>query len=232
MKEEYVTLSGLKTEYGLTDKLIKSIGAPNAIQTNPYYKNASPTKLYLKERINCWISEHQKEIVAAQVRKDAANKAANTKRRLGRTVVAKVVQGLKLRPIGTPKSVERQAREFFFSMYEDFNGEVTEKGKCAFIRHNFTNYEEILSVVKGKVGASELYENVKVYLCCRIVDHYDLSVDPLYAAFGEAALYNEIPDRFIVPDGKLRSTVATLLGIKAVRKPKETVVQNLNVQEV
>ena len=70
-------------------------------------------------------------------------------------------------------------------------------------------------MVKGKVWASDLYENVKVYLCCRIIAHYGLEVNPLHAAFGERLSYDEIPERFLLPAGEdLEGTVARMLGIE------------------
>lgn len=140
-------------------------------------------KLYLRERVEQWIAEHQSEIAASQPRKQAAQRAAHTKREMAKAEIAKLVRSLELEPIVSLASVRKEAADFFFERYDDFNGEVTEKGLCSFIRHNYTNYEEILSVVKGKVGASDSYVNVKVYLCCQIIAHYGLDVNPLHAAF-------------------------------------------------
>lgn len=171
-------------------------------------------KLYLRSRVEQYITEHQGEIAASQPRKQAAQKAVSTKRQSAKVEIAQLVRMLELRPINRAL-VRKEAAEFFYSMYEDFSGEVTEKGLCSFIRHNYTNYEQILSVVKGKVGASDLYQNVKVYLCCRIVAHYRLDINPLYAAFGEQAVYNEIPERFLVADNKgLEAMVAAMIGLE------------------
>jgi hypothetical protein len=181
-------------------------------------------KLYLRKRVEQWIAEHQNEITASQPRKQAAQKAVHTKRESAKAEIARLIRGLELEPIVSRARVRKEAAEFFLERYEDFNGEVTEKGLCSFIRHNYTNYEEILSVVKGKVGASDLYVNVKVYLCCRIVAHYGLDLNPLHAAFpgtarqgrcGERLPYNEIPERFLLPAGEdLEAAVARMLGIE------------------
>ncbi len=157
------------------------------------------------------------EIMASQPRKQAAQKAVHTKRGSAKVQIAKLVRSLELEPIVSRASVRKEAADFFFERYDDFNGEVTEKGLCSFIRHNYTNYEEILYMVKGKVGASDLYVNVKVYLCCRIIAHYGLDVNPLHAAFGERLPYNEIPERFLLPEGEdLEAAVARMLGIEDV----------------
>ena len=172
-------------------------------------------KLYLRERVEQWIAEHQSEITASQPRKQAAQRAVHTKRESAKVEIARLVRSLELEPITSRARVRKEAAEFFLERYDDFNGEVTEKGLCSFIRHNYTNYEEILSVVKGKVGASDLYVNVKVYLCCRIIAHYGLDVNPLHAAFGERLPYNEIPERFLLPEGEdLEVAVARMLGIE------------------
>ena len=224
MKPEYLSQIRIKSEFGLTDTQIRALGEPDATRPNPHYRKGPPMKLYLRKRVEQWIAEHQSEIMASQPRKQAAQKAVHTKRESAKIEIAKLVRSLELEPIVSRARVRKEATDFFFERYEDFNGEVTEKGLCSFIRHNYTNYEEILSVVKGKVGASDLYVNVKVYLCCRIVAHYGLDLNPLHAAFpgtarqgrcGERLPYNEIPERFLLPEGEdLEAAVARMLGIE------------------
>lgn len=215
MKPEYLSQSSIKSEFGLTDTQIRSLGEPDATRPNPHYRSGPPMKLYLRDRVEQWIAKHQNEIADSQPRKQAAQRAIRTKREMARAEIAKHVRSLELEPIVSRAKVRKEAADFFFERYEDFNGEVTEKGLCSFIRHNYTNYEEILSVVKGKVGASDLYVNVKVYLCCRIVAHYGLDVNPLHATFGEQMPYSEIPERFRLPEGKdLEAAVARMLGIE------------------
>jgi hypothetical protein len=182
-KPEYITQSRLKDEFGLTARQIRCLGEPDATRRNPYYRSSAPMKLYLRQRVEQWIAEHQDEIMASEPRKQAAQRAVNTKRETAQMEIARLVHKLELEPIVSRARVRKEAAVFFLSRYEDFSGQVTEKGLCSFIRHNYTNYEEILSAVKGRVGASDLYENVKVYLCCRIITHYGLHVSPLRAAF-------------------------------------------------
>jgi len=212
---EYLSQSRIKSEFGLTDTQIRSLGEPDTTRPNPHYRSGPPMKLYLRNRVEQWIAEHQSEITESQPRKQAAQRAVHTKRESAKVEIAKLVQRLELEPIASRASVRKEAAEFFYEQYEEFNGEVTEKGLCSFIRHNYTNYEEILSIVKGKVGASDLYVNVKVYLCCRIIAHYGLDVNPLHAGFRERAACNEIPDRFLLPAGEdLETAVAGMLGIE------------------
>lgn len=214
-KPEYISQSRIKNEFGLTDAQIRSLGEPDATRPNPHYRSGPPMKLYLQQRVEQWIAEHGSEIAASLSRKQAAQRSVSTKRESARTEIAKLVRRLELAPIISRARVRKEAAAFFMERYASFSGEVTEKGLCSFIRHNYTNYEEILSVVKGKVGASDLYENVKVYLCCRIIAHYRLEVNPLHAAFGERLSYDEIPERFLLPVGEdLEVAVARMLGIE------------------
>lgn len=215
MKPEYLTSSRIKSEFGLTDTQIRSLGEPDATRQNAYYRSAPPMKLYLRQRVEQWIAEHEEEITQSQSRKQATQKAVHTKREAAKAEIANLVRSLELNPIQSLPKVRKEAAYFFFQRYEDFDGEVTEKALCSFIRHNYTNYEEILSAVKGKVGASALYENVKVYLCCRIVEHYGLDVNPLQAAFGNQLTHNLIPKRFQnVQAKKLKTAVIRMLGIE------------------
>jgi hypothetical protein len=214
-KPEYINLSRIKSEFGLTPRQVRCLGEPDETGPNPYYRSGPPVRLYLRQRVEQWIAEHQNEIEASQLRRHSAQKAVHTKRDAAKIEIARLVQDLKLGPIASRARVREEAVAFFLLHYGDFSGEVTEKGLCSFIRHNYTNYEEILSMVKGKVGAADLYENVKVYLCCRIITYYGLQVSPLYAAFGAEDVLNQIPERFHLPEGEdLQAAVGGMLGIE------------------
>jgi hypothetical protein len=214
-KSEYIAQSRIKDEFGLTARQVRSLGEPDATRRNPYYRSSPPVKLYLRQRVEQWIAEHQSEIAASQPRRQAANKAVHTKRESAKKEIAKLVGSLALAPIVSRARVQKEAAAFFLERYEDFSGEVTEKGLCSLLRHNYTNYEQILSAVKGKVGATELYQNVKVYLCCRIIAHYGLHVSPLRAAFGDEDGCQDRLERFKLAAGEdLQAAVARMLGIE------------------
>jgi len=137
-KPEYLSKTHLKREFGLTDGQIRSLGEPDKIQPNPHYRTGPPMQLGLRERVQQWIAEHQNDITASRPRRQAAQKAVHTKRVSAK---AEIVSGARAR---------QEAAEFFWERYVDFNGEVTEKGLCSYIRHNYTNHEEILSVIRGR----------------------------------------------------------------------------------
>ncbi len=109
-----------------------------------------------------------------------------------------LLASLHMRQVPHRSALVEEARRFLPQRGADFNGEITDRVLWSYISRRLTNYNEILEEIRGKVGESELYENVKVYLCCRIIRHYGLQVDPLYAAFGSAGSYGRVPERFIV----------------------------------
>lgn len=210
---QLVSKSGLKAEYGLTDAMVRELGAADATVPNPHYRKAAPMQLYRRDRVEKWIAEHGDLLEAAQPRKQAAARVVETKRARARAEVSTLVKSLRLRRIVDRAELEEMAIRFYYDRYADFAGELTEKGLCSFIRHNLTNYEDILDAVKGKVGAGELYEDVKVYLCCRIVREYGLTISPLGAAFGDLSLVGGPPKRY--QGTCLEARLARLLGLEA-----------------
>ncbi len=216
MASEYVSKSALKSEYGLTDTLIKLLGDADLVRPNPRYRSASPLQLYLRTRVERWVAENADLIANRNSLKTAARKAVETKRQSAREEIAILVKRLRMKALPERAKLVKQVSHFLMDRYWDWDGEVTEKAICSFIRHNYTNYEEILEKVKGKIGAGDLYLNVKVYLCCRIINTYHLNLEPLYAAFGEEGEFFGLPERFkgfIGEPVKLETQVATLLGI-------------------
>lgn len=50
-KLDFKSMSALKTELGLKDQQIRQLGEPDRLSKNPHYKNSSPMKLYLIDRV-------------------------------------------------------------------------------------------------------------------------------------------------------------------------------------
>lgn len=63
---DYITKSTLKSDYNLTDALIKKLGEPDKTAPNPHYRKAAPMQLYLRTRVEQWVKENA-ELVAKVV---------------------------------------------------------------------------------------------------------------------------------------------------------------------
>lgn len=59
--EEYVTLSGLKKEYHFTQKWIERLGEPDITKYNPHFRTGPRMRLWGRDRILAFISEHSTE---------------------------------------------------------------------------------------------------------------------------------------------------------------------------
>jgi len=90
-----------------------------------------------------------------------------------------------MEPTPQRQALCEEVRQFLSSRQQNLKGEVPDRSLWLYVRRYLTNYDELRSALKAKVGECELYENVKVYLCCQIIREYGLELDPLYAAFGD-----------------------------------------------
>lgn len=180
---DLVTKGALKAEYGLTERLIGMLGPPDLTRQNPHYQRAAPMQLYQRERVERWIAANQSLLAASDKRKAASQKAVATKEERSRQEVAALVRDLQIGKV-RKKRLHREAAESYRLRYDYWNGEVTERALCSYIRHNYTNYEEILRAIHGKVGAGRLYSAAKLLLCAEIIRVYRLDLDPAVAAFG------------------------------------------------
>lgn len=85
---------------------------------------------------------------------------------------------------------------------------LSEKALCAYLRHRYTNYSDLIYSASGNIHGGSLYENFKVYLCYLIVKHYDLKIDPRIAAFNQ----DRYPKRFRVgPDETVDQMILRLI---------------------
>lgn len=173
---ELITKSNLKKEYGLTDKGIKLLGDPDTTKPNPYYQNAAPMALYARQRVEEFIAKHGDEVVVSRGRSNAASKAVETKRTKGRAILEQSLRDLELRPVPDQSELISEVRDYILYRYGESPECPTQKALCSFIRHNYTNYEAVLHLIKGKVGIGELYQEAKVEFIKRIIDHYGLSL--------------------------------------------------------
>jgi len=163
-ERKYVYRSTLSSEYGLTPSLIRKLGEPDEQRPNPHYRSGPPSSLYSIKRVEKFVAKHQVEIEAQKLkwgkRSDAAKKAAASKRN---TLIraAKEIP-LKWKPL--PKmyaQLESLANGHALERYGADAKDAGYNGVISTVRHEFTNYEEILAEFKGKVGTNEAYDEIR-----------------------------------------------------------------------
>ena len=178
-----LTKTALKAEYGLTERLIGQIGPPDLTKPNPHYRSAAPMQLFQRERVEHWISANQQLLTASAKRRAASQNAVATKEERAREQVAALVHDLRIERVAQGR-LRREAARYYRSRYEQWDGELTPRALCSYIRHNYSNYEEVLTAIHGKVGAGRLYSAAKLLLCAEIIRVYRLDLEASVAAFG------------------------------------------------
>lgn len=157
---------------------------PDKLTKNPHYIKAAPMKLYLVSKIEEFEkSEHFCNlIIKSQSRKKGAEKAVETK-------IAKLYKYVETVEIEIEFVPEPKVTYDAIDAYNDWqvnrpsviNGkndyrEATKNSDEGFlsrirgnyIRHNLTNYDDILAVIKGHTGISEVYPDLKNKVMTRI----------------------------------------------------------------
>src|SRR6185369_8921332 len=66
---DYITKSTVKSDYGLTDSMLKELGEPDKLAPNPHYRSSAPMQLYLRERVEKWAAENVERIAKAASRR-------------------------------------------------------------------------------------------------------------------------------------------------------------------
>jgi hypothetical protein len=178
MEDNYITLSGLK-ERGWTDSIIKKMNLlPDKLTKNPRYNKAAPMKLYLISRIEeIEKTEQFSDLsVKSQSRKKSAEKAVETK-------IAKLYKYVETVPIEIEYVPEPQVTLDAINAYNDWHDfdynyvnpvsldsdeMFLTRIRGNYIRHNLTNYDEILAEIKGHTGIKEVYPDLKRKVMSRI----------------------------------------------------------------
>ena len=184
MEDEFLTLSGLK-ERGWTDSIIIKMNLlPDKLAKNPHYIKASPMKLYFISKIEELEKSEQfcNLITKSQSRKMGAEKAIETK-------IAKLYKYVETEQIEIEFVPEPKVTYDAIDAYNDWqenrpsvmNGkndyrEATKNSDEGFlsrirgnyIRHNLTNYDDILTIIKRHTGIREVYPDLKNKVMTRI----------------------------------------------------------------
>lgn len=181
-QQEYITAAGIKEKHGLTSAFIARLGNPDKIATNPHYKSASPMKLYKIDRVEQLIADLKETdpgfFEKMERRREAAAKSVSTKRDSMDKLASELIASLVIRDYDAKKIPARAKRQFLEHEmatrgddWREWHGGVN--ANIAFIRHELTNYHDVLDKIARKVGAGDAYERIKAALNSKIVEDYE-----------------------------------------------------------
>lgn len=166
-KSEFVYKSTLKSTYGLTDSWIKKLGAPDKTVPNPYYSSGPPASLYQIKRVEDFIDTHREAWLKLQELRVKRQKVGHA---IADKKYQQTIEWAEMIPIETfrewlPKN-EKKLERAILDQHTDFliirNRDnqpftMTDNAKIAYLRHNHTNYEALLSELVGRVGTADAY---------------------------------------------------------------------------
>ena len=171
---EYISVTGIKLQYNVTDKFVKLLGEPDMEGENPHYKSAAPTKLYRRKRVADFVEKMKLENPAFMERmakrQSKAAKAVETKKASMKALVAELVASLVIQPYDAAKIPGLTMQQHYLHQI-DIHGDCDDDsfepgfGACvAYIRHQLTDYEDVLERIRGRVGSQGAYETIKTTL--------------------------------------------------------------------
>lgn len=167
-RQKYYKLTELK-KIGFSPKIIDKYFSEPILVENPIYKNASPMKLYLKEEVDKFMltDEYQVMIKNHNKKSEISKAFANNRRLITHDIVTKMIDKIVIpvRNIVDLKNAAINAKNDWYEaneQYDRFVNEADEKTIARwvvnYIRHQLTNYDHNLQVIKGKFGESKEYQ--------------------------------------------------------------------------
>lgn len=182
MEIKYYTYSNL-LKMGFTKKLIEEHLHEPLLKDNPHYRMGPKMKLYLAKDVEKFMKtdiflNYQE---SRKNRVNAAIKNANKRREENyRYIDDKISQiTVKRVPLDELERLTIEAkvdwilwtRDDFYG-FDDLSDETLARWMINYIRHNLTNYDEILDNIKGKFGVEEAYIKYKKILMLKIKEVY------------------------------------------------------------
>ena len=118
------------------------IGDPDKLLPNPHYQSAAPMRLYLRERLESWISRNLNWVEKIRNRRNQVKVA-----QIQQQTYQKIMDQFKLwEPIirlNIPDNLVQVAQSYYLLRYHDFEY-LTASNLIGYIRHYFTDFEQSL----------------------------------------------------------------------------------------
>ena len=160
---DYIYKTTLRRLYGLSDAWIRRLGAPDKTCPNPHYKTGPAAQLYSRARVEAFIeanqAEYEKFLQGRQIRSDRMKVIAWAMAKELMEWAEKVE--IEIKPLPLLADLEAAAEQDFY-LYNWGNGRDLDwypspGAIVAYVRHNLSNYHELLASLDGKPGGREAY---------------------------------------------------------------------------
>lgn len=174
-KPKKITQSRIIGEYGWTKSLINKFLPEPTLKKNPYYRSAAPMKVWDEETVKKVMktSDFQEAMEKASKRKNAADKAVETKRDNMFNRTEQFINSIKITVL-PENELKRRTRHATPCQYEFYSycDETIDRWIVNYIRHNLVAYDHFLNEIKGKVGSMDAYPEVKIAILQKIAIAY------------------------------------------------------------
>ena len=190
-EKRLITKTTLIKDYGLNDEWLKLLGEPDKEVPNPYYSKAS-MYLYDEERVLAILSKnkeaYKRRLADRKKRSLIGTRVAEA--RAKKTLEEAEQAEVELCELSKDVSLLGMAASYFDDPF------VKGAGIWAMLRHRFSNYDELLGDLHGKVGRNEAYHVVKEKVLCAMVEELKKKGIELPALPLDHPLRDYLPDDY------------------------------------
>lgn len=170
MTTELMTQTAIKERYGLPKSWIDLLGEPDKEYPNPRRKSQN-VRLFSPRRVEQLINERPDDYRKLLERR-AKRLGVSRQQRLDLMAWAEKVE-IEIRKLPKfkilKKSCKNQGAQHLMMRNEFPDFTLSPNAIRALVRHTRTNYESLLSQIKGKVGCHDAYFII-YQRCCRLVE--------------------------------------------------------------
>jgi len=164
----FVCKATLRDLYLLTDKWIKALGPPDKTAPNPHYSSAAPMQLWAVPRVEEFVAAHEADpaFAAMRARRRKTLAARRTREAQREADLREWAESCRIIVRKLPRNLRSAIRHSWAqrdrSPVERFG--VTQRDALNFVRHECSNYHELLDELTEKppcAAAGEAYQRIK-----------------------------------------------------------------------
>ena len=159
-KSEYMYQPTVRAMYALSDAWMKHLGPPDQQASNPHHRSGPPASLYCIERVEEFLAEHADEYTLHLAKRERLSAAARERSQRAAEELVEWAQAAPISHAQWPINLAEACRESLMARGK-WIAEPNERHILNMLRHEYSNYHNLLQEMSGRVGCWEAYCVVK-----------------------------------------------------------------------
>jgi len=159
-KNDFMYKSMVRMMYGLSDAWMTRLGPPDREVQNPHYRSGPPAALYSIARVEEFLAEHADEYAVHLAKRERRSAAAKERSQRAAEELAEWARSVPIMHGLWPTNLASACQESLLAR-ERWMASPNERHFLNLLRHEYTNYHDLLQELSGRTSCWDAYRIIK-----------------------------------------------------------------------